>query len=198
VRATPGGGSWAGRAEPPFEGTAVSGSAPLSAGDFAALYDQHFHDIYRYIAGRLGRDVADDIAADTYLVALRKRDSFDAARGGVRPWLFGIATNLVAQHRRQEMRRYRALGRVGREEAADSHEVQVVNGVTAEGLQPRLAKAITALSRGERDVLLLSAVSELSHEEIAQALGIPYGTVGSRLSRARRKVRSVLGEETHG
>ncbi|MGH3375429.1 MAG: RNA polymerase sigma factor [Actinoallomurus sp.] len=177
--------------------TAVD-EAARPADEFTALYDQHFRDIYRYIAGRLGRDVADDIAADTFLIALRRRHTFDAERGAVRPWLFGIATKLVAQHRRQETRRYRALGRVGREEVTDSHETRVVNWVTAEGLQPRLAKAIAALSAAERDVLLLSALSELSHEEIAQALGIPYGTVGSRLSRARRKVRATLGEETHG
>jgi RNA polymerase sigma-70 factor (ECF subfamily) len=172
--------------------------AVLPVDEFTALYDQHFRDIYRYIAGRLGRDVADDIAADTFLIALRRWHTFDAERGGVRPWLFGIATKLVAQHRRQETRRYRALGRVGPEEVTDSHETRVVNWVTAEGLQPRLAKAIAALSSAERDVLLLNALCELSHEEIAQALDIPYGTVGSRLSRARKKVRSTLGEETHG
>jgi RNA polymerase sigma-70 factor (ECF subfamily) len=72
--------------------------------DFAALYDAHFSDIYRYIAGRLGRDLADDIAADTFLIALRKRETFDFARGAVRPWLYGIATNLLAQHRRSETR----------------------------------------------------------------------------------------------
>jgi RNA polymerase sigma factor (sigma-70 family) len=175
-----------------------SDDAALPAEEFASLYDKHFHDIYRYIAGRLGRDVADDIAADTFVVALRRRSSFDAARGAVRPWLFGIATKLVAQHRRQETRRYRALGRVGADEVTDSHENRVVNWVTAEGLQPRLAEAIAALSRGDRDVLLLNALCDLSHDEIAQALGIPYGTVGSRLNRARRKVRSAFGEESHG
>lgn len=163
--------------------------------DFGEVYDRHFPDIYRYIAGRLGRDAADDIAADTFLIAFRKRDSFDAERGDVRPWLFGIATRLVAQHRRQEVRRYRALAKLGPEEVADSHETRVVNWVTAEGFQPRLAKALAGLSRGDRDVLLLSAISELTHEQISTALGIPYGTVGSRLSRARRKLRTALGEE---
>jgi RNA polymerase sigma factor (sigma-70 family) len=180
------------------EATPESEGPALPAEEFATLYDQHFHDIYRYIAGRLGRDVADDIAADTFVVALRRRSRFDATRGGVRPWLFGIATKLVAEHRRQETRRYRALGRVRADEVTDSHETRVVNWVTAEGFQPRLAEAIAGLSRGERDVLLLSALCDLSHDEIAQALGIPYGTVGSRLSRARRKIRSALGEESHG
>ena len=86
------------------------GSAPAG---FAGVYERFFADIHRYIAGRLGPDVADDIAADTFVIALRKYGSFDAGRGPVRAWLFGIATNLVAQHRRAEQRRYRALRRAG-------------------------------------------------------------------------------------
>jgi DNA-directed RNA polymerase specialized sigma24 family protein len=124
-------------------GAGADGAVP-PADEFTALYDRHFTDIYRYIAGRLGRDVADDIAADTFVVALRRWHTFDAARGGVRPWLFGIATRLVAQHRRQEVRRYRALARIGPEEITDSHENRVVTWVAA-----------------ERDVLLLSALCKL-------------------------------------
>jgi RNA polymerase sigma factor (sigma-70 family) len=167
--------------------------------DFTVLYDHHFADIYHYIAGRLGRDVADDIAADTFLIAFRKRGSFNADRGAVRPWLFGIATNLVAAHRRKETRRYRALARVRTDHVTEGHESRVIDWVAAEGLAPQLAKALTALSRGDRDVLLLCALSGLSHGEIAQALDIPYGTVGSRLNRARKKVRAALGNEgLHG
>jgi RNA polymerase sigma factor (sigma-70 family) len=179
--------------------TAVAQSqAPPSPEDFGAVYDAHFPAIYAYVAGRLGRDVADDIAADTFVTALRRRHTFDATRGDVRPWLFGIATRLVAQHRRQETRRYRALGRAGADAVTDGHETRVVDWVDAEGLAPRLAKAIAALSPGDRDVLLLNALADLSHEEIAQALGIPYGTVGSRLSRARKKVRTTLEEDVDG
>lgn len=63
---------------------------------FEVVYDRYFRDVYRYIAGRLGAQAADDIAAETFLVAYGQRDRFDATRGGLRPWLFGIATNLVA------------------------------------------------------------------------------------------------------
>jgi RNA polymerase sigma factor (sigma-70 family) len=171
---------------------AVDRTAPPPQ-DFADLYDAYFPDIYRYVAGRLGRDLADDIAADTFLIALRKWDSFDFARGAVRPWLYGIATHLLAQHRRKETRRYRALARMDTGGVVDSHEARVVSWVAAEGLQPQLARALAALSTGERDVLLLVALCDLSHDEVAQALEIPYGTVGSRLSRARKKVRTALG-----
>ncbi|MEU7864055.1 RNA polymerase sigma factor [Nonomuraea sp. NPDC049141] len=159
---------------------------------FSAVYDRHFRDIYRYIAGRLDVQAADDLAAETFLVALRGREKFDPKRGGLRPWLFGIATNLVARHRSKEARHYRALARVGAERDADSHETQVVSAVSAQLLQPQLAKALMKLTRGERDVLLLMALGQLSHEEIAQSLRISYGTVGSRLSRARKKLRIEL------
>lgn len=145
------------------ETAAGSGSAPAG---FADVYERYFADIYRYIAGRLGRNVADDIAADTFVIALRRHADFDPGRGPVRAWLYGIATNLVAQHRRAEKRRYQAL-----------------------------ARALASLSREERDVLLLVALADLSYQEISQALGIPDGTVGSRLNRARRKVRAALSQE---
>jgi RNA polymerase sigma factor (sigma-70 family) len=173
-----------------------AGTGPVpAAGEFVGIYERHFTEIHRYIAGRLGRDVADDIAADTFVIALRKQDGFDPRRGTVRAWLYGIATNLVAQQQRAERRRYRALARAGARDLADGPEERVVSWVAAEGLQPQLASALARLSREERDVLLLVALADFSHEEIAQALGIPYGTVGSRLNRARKKIRNALGQE---
>jgi RNA polymerase sigma-70 factor, ECF subfamily len=162
---------------------------------FTAVYDRYFRDIHRYIAGRLDTQVADDIAAETFLIAFRKRDRFDPARGALRPWLFGIATNQVAQHRRVETRHYKALAHAVPAPAVDSHENRVVTWVAAEGFQPQLARALARLTRKERDVVLLVALADLSHEEVAEALSIPYGTVGSRLNRARRKLRTALGRE---
>ena len=174
-------------------GTAAgSGSAPEG---FADVYERYFADIYRYIAGRLGRNVADDIAADTFVIALRKHADFDPGRGPVRAWLYGIATNLVAQHRRAEKRRYLALARAGAQELAAGRDSSVAPWAAPEGMQPRLARALARLSREERDVLLLVALVDLSYQEISQALGIPDGTVGSRLNRARRKIRAALDQE---
>ena len=164
---------------------------------FTAVYDRYFRDIYRYVAGRLDVQAADDVAAETFLVAFGRRDRFDPARGGLRPWLFGIATNLVARHRRAEARHLRALAEAGgtNPRPADSHEARVVAAVAAQRQQPQLARALAQLTAGERDVVLLVALSQLSHEEVAQALGISYGTVGSRLSRARSKLRKAVDEE---
>lgn len=164
----------------------------LDADAFTGIYDRYFPVIHRYFAGRLGSQAADDLAAEAFLVAFRKRGRFDPEQGGVRPWLFGIATNLIAQHRRAEVRRYRAMARTGPVPAAESHEGSVVASVSAGGLRPELARALAALSQGERDVVLLAAFGELTYEEIARALLIADGTVRSRLSRARGKLRAAL------
>src|SRR5881628_2331214 len=63
---------------------------------FAEVHDRYFSDIYRYVAGRLGATAAEDVTADTFLIAFRKRDAFDPARGDLRPWSYGIATKQVA------------------------------------------------------------------------------------------------------
>ena len=163
--------------------------------EFTAVYDRYFRDIYLYVAGRLDAQAAEDLAAETFLAAFDQRDRFDHRRGSLRPWLFGIATNLVARHRRKEARRYRALARTGIEPAADSHENRVVASVAAQRVQPQLATALAALSQGERDVVLLVALAQLSHGEVAEALGVSPGTVGSRLSRARAKLTTVIDPE---
>jgi hypothetical protein len=80
---------------------------------FTDVHDRYFRDIYRYVAGRLDVQVAEDITAETFCLAFGQRDRFDPERGSLRAWLFGIATNLVAQHRRKEARRYKALARAG-------------------------------------------------------------------------------------
>ncbi|MFB4289506.1 RNA polymerase sigma factor [Nonomuraea sp. ATR24] len=67
---------------------------------FAVLFDAHDEEIRRYIGRRLDPDVAEDLAAETFLIAFRRRDSFDAAKGGIRPWLYGVATKLIGRHRR--------------------------------------------------------------------------------------------------
>ncbi|MEW9548802.1 RNA polymerase sigma factor [Nonomuraea sp. NPDC050783] len=162
---------------------------------FTAVHDRYFRDIYLYVAGRLDTQVAEDIAAETFLLAFDRRDRFDPDKGGLRPWLFGFATNLVARHRRKEARHYRALARLDPAPVVEGPENQVVTAVAAQRMQPRLALALASLNGGERDVLLLLALGQLSYEEIGQALGISTGTVGSRLSRARAKIHALMDKE---
>lgn len=185
----PGGG----QAGPVSDDAAVLAESLRQPERFGYLYDRHFPSIYRYIAGRLGSDEADDLTAETFIDAFRRRASFDPARGSVRPWLFGIATRLIAQHRRAEARRLRAVARTPAEPDVGGHDDRVAARVSAQARREPLLRALAGLSDGDRDVLLLVALGGLSYEEVAAALSIPLGTVASRLSRARRKVRDVLG-----
>jgi len=156
---------------------------------FTEVHDRCFTAVYRYVAARLGAQAAEDIAAETFLVAFDRRATFDPERGDLRVWLFGIATNLVSRHRRKEARHYRALARLEVVPAVEGPENWVV---AALGPRRQLAQALSRLSQGERDVLLLVALGQLGYEEVAEALDIPSGTVGSRLTRARKKLKEAL------
>ena len=161
---------------------------------FAELFDRHWGSLHRYVVRRLGPDTAEDIVGDAFLIAFERRDRFDTGREDALPWLFGILTKLISRHRRSEAARYRMMKRrphdIGAEEPAD----QVASSVSAVAVRPALAQALANLRAVDRDVLLLAGWAELSYEEIAAALDIPVGTVRSRLHRARRKMRTALGD----
>jgi RNA polymerase sigma-70 factor (ECF subfamily) len=161
-------------------------------GVFGSLFDRHAAIIHGYLSRRVGTHLADDLTAETFLVALRKRASYDSSRPDARPWLFGIATRLLQHHYRQEARQYRALARTGFDPVAENHADAVAARVAAGALTRELAAGLARLSKGDRDVLLLIAWGGLSYAEVADSLGIPVGTVRSRLNRARKKLRGVL------
>jgi RNA polymerase sigma-70 factor (ECF subfamily) len=156
---------------------------------FAVLFDRHGAVVLRFLVRRVGPDAADELLGDAFRIAFERRATFDERRVSIRPWLYGIATNLVAKQRRSEARRLRAIGRIAVERPADSLADDVIATVEARRGWPAIAEAIAKLPAGERDALLLYAWEELSYEEIGSALGIPLGTVRSRLNRARRRLR---------
>jgi RNA polymerase sigma-70 factor (ECF subfamily) len=159
---------------------------------FAELFDRHAPHIHRYLTRRTGRQVADDLVAETFLAAFGKRQRYDLGYVDARPWLYGIATNLVAQHRRDEIRQYRLRQAVRPEQHLPDHAERVVVTVTAQAIRSSLAEALAGLVDGDRDVLLLIAWEDLTYDEVARALGIPVGTVRSRLHRSRLKLRAAL------
>ncbi|MEU0092061.1 RNA polymerase sigma factor [Kribbella sp. NPDC006257] len=160
---------------------------------FTAIFDRYFPQVHSYVARRLGTDLADDLSSETFLIAFRQRDRFDRGSGVVRAWLYGIATNLIRRHRRDELRAWRATAKLPLPLPAPGHEERVAAQVTAEATSRRLAAALAKVSAKDREVLMLVALGELTYDEVAAALGIKYGTVCSRLSRARRVVRESLG-----
>lgn len=131
---------------------------------FAAIFDRHAPHIRRYFERRLGAQVADDLVAETFLAAFDKRQRYDRARPDARPWLYGIATNLVGQHRRHEARRYRDRAP---DTAEHDHADRVAAEVTAWAVRSRLAGALDGLSAEDRDVLLLVAAVAVTISLIA-------------------------------
>jgi RNA polymerase sigma factor (sigma-70 family) len=159
---------------------------------FAVLFDRHAPHIYRYLARRAGPQVADDLVAETFLVAFAKRDRYDLSYCDARPWLYGIATNLAGQHRRDEARQFRIRQAAVADLEVPGHAERVAADVTAQATRALLGRALATLPAGDRDVLLLIAWEQLTYQEVSRALAIPVGTVRSRLHRARTKVRQVL------
>jgi RNA polymerase sigma factor (sigma-70 family) len=138
--------------------------------------------------------LADELAAETFLQAFGARERYEPSLADVRPWLFGIAANLLRRHRRAEERRLRAYARAATRPDDASAFDGVDERLDAAATTAALATALSALGPGERDVLLLHAWADLSYEGIAAALAIPVGTVRSRLHRARGLVSELLVE----
>ena len=159
-------------------------SSLVDSASFALVFDRHFPAIHRFIRGRIGAELADDLASETFTTAFRRRAAYDLSRQDAAPWLYGIAVNLLRQHRRSEERRLKAYAR-----AAVVHAP--ASGV-ADPLDETVAAALLGLGKLDRNLILLYAWAGLSYEQLADALDLPLGTVRSRLSRTRSKLRAHL------
>ncbi|MEV0618621.1 RNA polymerase sigma factor [Nonomuraea sp. NPDC050404] len=168
---------------------------------FTEVFARHADQVHRYLARRVGPDVAEDLVSDTFLTAFEQRHRFSAERSptGALPWLMGIATTLLRGHGRAEARRWRALARMpadlgGLSEPSPAD--QVAERVDAGDVVRSAARAIRGMAPGDRDALLLYAWADLKYEEIAATLEIPVGTVRSRIHRARAQLRAALQPTT--
>lgn len=158
---------------------------------FTAVFDRHYDAVSGFLRRRVGSAVADELAAEVFVRAFESRARYALERAYARPWLLGIAVNLLRHHYRSEEPKLRAYARSGIDPLTQTGpEVEARLDATAQA--PRVAAALSELRREERDVLLLHAWGDLDHAEIAEALGIPVGTVRSRLSRARANVRELV------
>jgi RNA polymerase sigma factor (sigma-70 family) len=164
---------------------------------FGILFDRHAAALLRFLARRLDPGDAEDLLSEVYRIAFERRGDYDPGRPSARPWLYGIAANLVARSGRDTARRLRATAAAAaRPGYGDDPADRAVSAVDAAARWAQVAAAVGQLAAPERAVLLLFAWEELSYEEIAAALDIPIGTVRSRLSRARSALRA-LTEETN-
>jgi RNA polymerase sigma-70 factor, ECF subfamily len=160
---------------------------------FTAIFDRHSGEILRYVHARLGRDLAEDVTAETFLAAFRARGRFDPSATSARPWLYGIAVRQIGKHRRAEARRTRLLRSAHADGPAADFGDRAAERVTAGQLGPRLAAVLDALSRPDRELLLLVAWAGLSYEEAATALETTVSAVKARLHRVRVRTRRELG-----
>ncbi|MBI4897671.1 MAG: RNA polymerase sigma factor [Actinobacteria bacterium] len=161
---------------------------------FGELFDRHYAIVHQFIHRRLGVELADELSSETFVQAFKSRDSYDAGKPDAAPWLFGIASNLIRNHARTEVRKLRAYARSGVdpvEEFAAATDARLAAGADRRTLVAALAK----LSKDEREVILMFAWAELTTAQIAEAIGTAEGTVRSRLSRARKKIRDRLEAE---
>ena len=171
---------------------AVIADSLETPGAFGAIFDRHGSTLLRFLARRVDPADAEDLLGDVFRIAFERRSAFERDRDSARPWLYGIAANVVAKHHRSEARRFRAMARVPAEQLLDDDPAErAVAAADAGARWTRVMDAIGTLPEAERQVLLLVAWEELSYEEIALALGIPVGTVRSRLSRGRARLAAL-------
>ncbi|MFH7598066.1 RNA polymerase sigma factor [Streptomyces racemochromogenes] len=158
---------------------------------FADIYDAHARAVYAH-AVRMTADPAgaEDIVSLTFLEAWRLRDSFDEVASH-RAWLFGIATNVMRNTRRAARRHNDAIARLPPPGAVPDVADVVVSRITDAAQAAAALAVLTRLRRTDREILLLHVWSGLSHDEVSQACGVSVGTVRSRLSRARARLRKL-------
>lgn len=159
---------------------------------FAELFDRHARAVNAFATYRLGRHAAEDVLSETFLVAFRRRADFDLEAASASPWLLGIASRLIRRHRAVEARQWLsfAASTMREDHSSLGGLDDAMSRVDAEREIATLKTRIAALAPRDRETLLLYAWQGMSYEEVAAALGVPVGTVRSRLNRVRRRLDS--------
>ena len=167
------------------------------AAAFGAIYDRHCDSIYRYLARRLdSRELAEDLMSTVFLEAWRCRTRASLESGSPLPWLFGIARMVLRRNARSSARARRAFARLTVEPVQTDHADGVAEALDREAAAKCVLVAFRRLRRIDQDVIELCLWEGLDHASAALSLGVPVGTVKSRLSRARTRLRNLFDEET--
>jgi RNA polymerase sigma-70 factor (ECF subfamily) len=158
-------------------------SPPDQPAAFRALYERHRDEVWRYFRRRAGHDAAAELTAEVFVVAWRRRDDPPA---DPRPWLYGVARHVMANHRRGTARAAALAERAGRGDAVTDDHADLAH------VRADLAAALRRLAPADREVLLLVAWEGLTSAEAAKVLGCRAPAARARLSRARRRLRAAL------
>lgn len=145
---------------------------------FGRLFDRHVAAVHAFAQRRIGRDLAEEVTAETFARGFEARRRYDAAHADALPWLLGIASNVLRRRSVRQWRRLDAYARAARHERPGAPP----------DVDGDVLRAVARLPRRQREVLLLAAWADLSYAEIARALDLPVGTVRSRLARARERL----------
>ena len=176
------------------DGVLIERSARGRPDAFVEVVRRHEVAVHAFLARRAGRQAADDLLGEVWVRAFGGRGGFDPAYSDARPWLYGIARNVLRAHWRSGRPADRAGVAVA--EAVDPWDDVIDRLDSAAAARTRgVVGAVRALSPEEREVLLLVAWEQLTPAQAALALGIPPGTARSRLHRARAALRPVLAGE---
>ncbi|MGW1587923.1 RNA polymerase sigma factor [Streptomyces sp. NPDC002386] len=173
--------------------------ARLRSGDpeaFGSIFDEHAQTVHRYAVRVTGNwATAEDVVSLTFLEAWRLRETVRPEGDGLLPWLLGIATNVLRNTTRAARRYQAALSRVPPHDRAPDFADEVVERMEDAGRLAAAKRALRRLRRGEREVFALCVWAGLDYAAAAEALDVPVGTVRSRLSRARSRLRRLTDEE---
>ncbi|MFJ6723324.1 RNA polymerase sigma factor [Streptomyces sp. NPDC091281] len=163
---------------------------------FGELYERYGTAVYHH-ALRLTGDwsVAEEVMSETFLAAWRGRAEVHDGDDSLRPWLFGIATNKARNADRSLRRRLAFLARRTQDEAVDDFADELAGRVDDARRLAEVRRVLGRLRRHEREVLALCVWGGLDYAQAAEALGVPVGTVRSRLSRARTRLRELVDKE---
>lgn len=168
----------------PSDAEAIAASVTRPAA-FDTVFERHLAVVHAFAYRRVGANVAEDVTAETFARAFAKRDRYDPAHVSARPWLLGIAANIIGHHWRAERRQLLAYARAARADRPPGPSIDDSDALAA----------VARLPRRQREVVLLHAWADLTYEEIARALGVPIGTVRSRLARARARLAGDLATQ---
>jgi RNA polymerase sigma factor (sigma-70 family) len=169
------------------------------ANAFTELFERYANDVYNFCFRRTGSwSRAEDLVAAVFLEAWRKRTELDLTSSDhrLRPWLIGVAHNKIRNESRGLRRLAVTVRRLTEREVPDFAD-DAVERLADEQRMAHLNQAVSGLPKEELDCLLLYAWGELAYEEIADVLGVPIGTVRSRLARARGRLRELDPHSEH-
>jgi RNA polymerase sigma factor (sigma-70 family) len=164
------------------------------AATFGALYERHLDVILAYYSRRVNASLARELTAETFCIAFEQRSKYLPEQPSALPWLFGIARNLRARHGRKVERQVRALHRLHARDPRECPDFTVTSNdaIDASNELRSIVRILARAPAREVEPLLLHVWEGLSYDEIAGTLGLPVGTVRSRISRARTSLARAL------